>query len=178
MRTLLSIVTGLTLLIGTLELSEAFYLSSERTRLLLDRQEIERMRAENDEDEQLQQNSEELEKALEEAAQSYRALKPLLPEEAELPRVFDWIATRAVERGLKLEHFSQGSRLVDRGIIREIPMQVEVLGYYDAVERFLEDFSRFERVLMVNGVKMTQEQQQQPLLTVRASINVSAFVGK
>lgn len=178
MRTLLSITTGLILFIATLELCETAYLSSERTRLLLESQEIERMRAENDENEHLQQNAQKLEKALEEAARSYRALKPLLPEEAELPRVFDWIATRAVERGLKLEHFSQGSRQVDRGAIKEIPIQVEVLGYYDAVDRFLEDFSRFERVLIVNGVKMTQQQQQQPLLTVRANISFSAFVGK
>lgn len=178
MRILLSIITSLIILIGTLELGEVFYFSSERTRLFLERQEVERMSAENDEDEHLQQNSEELEKALEEAAKSYRALKLLLPEEAELPRIFDWIATRAVERGLKLEHFSQGSRQIDRESIREIPIQVEVLGYYDAVERFLEDFSRFERVLMVNGVKMTQQQEQQTLLTVRANISISAFVGK
>ncbi|MCS6884672.1 MAG: type 4a pilus biogenesis protein PilO [Acidobacteriota bacterium] len=178
MRLIVSICISILVAFSIIELAEAVYLSSERGRLRLKKTEVDKKRAENDANESLQKNSAELEAALRRTKQIYQSLSPLIPQEAELPEILSWLAARAADRGLKLEYFSQSSKSIDLGVVKEIQIQVEVLGYYDAVSRFVEDFSRFKRILRVNSIKLVQEQEQQPTLTVRAYINASAFLAK
>jgi Tfp pilus assembly protein PilO len=174
-----SVIIIAAILWGANEISRYFYFAPLEEQTSKRREKLEEIKRVNDENEQIRANAGQLELALKDAEHRYDALKSLLPTEAELPRVLDWIANRALERNLKLEHFSQGAQANEKGSINEIPLQVEVLGYYDGVERFLEDFSRFERVLRVRGVHMQQEQQQQtPFATVRANISFSAYVSK
>jgi len=173
------IIMAVVIVWGSYEALNRFYFTSLEIGLATSRAKLDEMRRANDENEKLRENAEQLERALKEAENRYQSLKKLLPVEAELPRVFEWIAKRALERNLKLEHFSQGSGKVEQGAVNEIFLQVEVLGNYDGVERFVEDFSRFERLLCVRGVHMQQEQQQQtPLVTVRANISFSAYVSR
>jgi Tfp pilus assembly protein PilO len=173
-----SILLAVVILMGSHEISQRYYFVPLEAEAATRRTKLEALKRDNDESEQIKVNQEQMELAFRDAERQYDSLKTLLPQEAELPRVFDWIATRALERGLKLEHFSQNSKREESGTIIEIPLQVEVLGNYDGIERFIEDFSRFERMLRVRGVRMGQEQQQTEVFTVRANINFSAYVGK
>src|SRR5262245_12968627 len=124
--------------------SEKFYFAQVEENMQERTERLEALKRSNDENERLKENSEELELNLKLAESEYDSLKRLIPDEAELPRVFDWIAKRALERNLKLEHFSQSSLVnpnaQQQATIVEVSLQVEALGYYDAVERFLEDF--------------------------------------
>src|SRR5438552_13760623 len=141
------IILGIVLLWSSYEASSRFYFTPLEIETAMKRAKLEEMKQTNDENEKIKENAGQLERALKEAENRYESLKQLLPVEAELPKVFDWISKRALERNLKLEHFSQGTGKIDKGAISEIPLQVEVLGNYDGVERFVEDFSRFERLL-------------------------------
>jgi Tfp pilus assembly protein PilO len=161
------------------EAANYFYFSTRADLLTKQRDKITEMKSSNDENERIKANADQLEQAFVDAERRYNLLKPLLPPEAELPKVLDWVTERATLRDLKLEHFSQGTRIQQQGAINEIPIQVEVLGYYDGVGRFLGDFARFERVLQVHGVRMVQEQQNpSAYTTVRANISFSAYVSK
>jgi Tfp pilus assembly protein PilO len=178
-RIISSLILMVAIFWGSHEVSQRYYFAPLEEEFSKRSQKFEELRRSNDENEKVKENAEQLEQALKEAEHRYDSLKPLLPPEAELPRVFDWIARRALERNLKLEHFSQGARAGEKETISEIPLQVEVLGNYDGVSRFLEDFARFERVLRVRGVHMFQEQQQlSPIATMRANINFSAYISK
>ena len=165
---------------GLLELSNFYYFNEKAKEVLNLRESVQKLKESNDEDELIKTNANQLEIKLLEAEQSYSSLKPLIPNESELPKIMDWIESRAKERNLKLEHFSRGQYTSQVTKLTEIPIQVEVLGYFDAVSRFLQDFSRCERILKVRGVHMTRE----PLMkdpqyqTMRATISVSAYVSK
>jgi Tfp pilus assembly protein PilO len=173
------IILSVLIVWGSFEASSRFYFTQQEASTETRRTKLEEMRRLNDENEKIKENAAQLEQALKAVEDRYGSLKQLVPVEAELPRVFDWVAKRALERNLKLEHFSQGSEKVEQGTISEMRLQVEVLGNYDGVERFVEDFSRFERLLCVRGVRMVQEQQQQSTYsTVRANIGFSAYVSR
>ncbi|MBL8150302.1 MAG: type 4a pilus biogenesis protein PilO [Blastocatellia bacterium] len=174
----MSIIAAIVIFWGINTLAQNFYLDDLRQQIVIKQEELDKIKKTNDENEEIKRNAAALEQSLREAENRFEAIKPLLPPEAELPRIFDWITTRTIERNLKLEHFSQGTKVNDLGTVKEVPIQVEVLGYYDGVERLIEDFSRFERVLKVTGVKMVQQPEQQQYTTVRANISFSAYVSK
>lgn len=177
---LTAIIAAITLVLGTYYLTNTYYFSYQNEELLRLTIKANELKQANDENAQIKKNSEQTERALMDAEKKYSALKPLVPSEAELPQILDWLANKARGRNLKLEHFSQGTQTKQAGTISEIPVQVEVLGYYDGVERFIEDFSRFERLLQVHSVHMMQEPQKDPtpVLVVRANISFSAYVIK
>ncbi|MEW6734155.1 MAG: type 4a pilus biogenesis protein PilO [Acidobacteriota bacterium] len=178
LRVISSILLALTLLWGCQEAADYYYFQSQYAEIAKVRERLAQLQYLNDENERIKANSEQLERAFAEAEERYRALRPLLPPEAELPKVLDWMANQATQRNLKLEHFSQGTQIKQQGAMSEIPIQVEVLGYYDGVMRFIDDFSRFERILRVRGVRMVQQEGQSDYTTVRANISFSAYVSK
>lgn len=192
---LLAIIVAIGFIWVVYQISDVYYFTPQSEEMIKQREKIKTLKHSNDENEQIKANAQQLAKSLVDVEQQYRALKSLIPAEAELPKILDWLAGKAYERNLKLEHFSQGSKITQQGSMNEIPIQVEVLGYYDNVNRFLDDFSRFERVLRIHGVHMTQEKiapkpsettsekapekilESQPL-NVRAVISFSAYVSK
>ncbi|MEW6732426.1 MAG: type 4a pilus biogenesis protein PilO [Acidobacteriota bacterium] len=139
---------------------------------------IAQLKIENDENERLKQNLEQLEQNLANAEQTYQKFKVFIPTEAALSDVLDWIADQAKARNLKLEYFRQINRTKRDESLTEVAIQVQVLGYYDAVIRFIGDFNRNERILLVNNVQIEQQQQQTAVTTVRATLNFSAYLNK
>ena len=177
---LTAVIAAIALVLGTYYVSNTYYFSQQNDELLRLAAKVNELKQANDENAQIKKNSEQTEIALVDAEKKYSSLKFLVPSEAELPQILNWLADKARGRNLKLEHFSQGTQTKQTGVIGEIPVQVEVLGYYDGVERFIEDFSRFERLLQVRSVHMMQEPQKDPtpVLVVRANISFSAYVIK
>lgn len=173
------IITAILIVWGSSEISKQVYFDGKDEEVLARREKLNEIKFKNDENELLRTNAAQLENALAEAEKSYSSLKPLVPPEAELPQILNWVALQARQRNLKLEHFSQGTQVKQQGSMSEIPIQVEVYGYYDGVGRFIEDFSRFERLLRVRSVNMIQDKQQDSVYTtVRANISFSAYVSR
>jgi Tfp pilus assembly protein PilO len=173
------IIIAIIVIWGSYEISNRSYFDPLEMEMLGQQQKLDELKKSNDENEKIKANAVQLESSLTDVENRYASLKPLVPPEAELPKILDWIASKAYERGLKLEHFSQGTQVKQIGSMSEIPIQVEVLGNYDGVSRFVGDFSRFERVLRVRGLHMLQEQQQESeFATMRANISFSAYVSK
>jgi Tfp pilus assembly protein PilO len=181
----IAVLLGLLLISVTYYLSDSYYFSHQSEMLDRQQERLTKLQRQNIENEKLKANANQLETALIESEHRYQALQSLIPSAAELPQILDWVAARAYERNLKLEHFSQNVAPPTSADLTPVPIQIEVWGYYDGVVRFIGDFSRFERVLRVDGVQMLKEQpinrtelpENQPL-TVRATIHFSAYVSK
>src|SRR5436190_14426039 len=114
-RIISSIFIAILILLGSHEAARRFYFAPLEEESAKRREKLVELKRSNDENEQIKENAEQLQIALKDAEHRYDSLKPLLPSEAELPRVLDWIANRALERNLKLEHFSQGAQIIEQG---------------------------------------------------------------
>lgn len=158
------------------------YFSEANTDIIKQREEILSLKAQNDESQRIANNIAELETNFSNVENTYNRLRPLIPEESELPKVMDAIEDSARNRKLKLDLFSKSQpKQMDRGLT-EVPITVEVSGYYAAVGGFVEELARFDRILYVSAVRMVNLSAEpiynQAEATVRATITVSAYVGK
>lgn len=172
--------------------------------LLLDEQEqqqsqvnkqITKLRMENDSLENVRNNFTKLSLESSKAQDQYKELKALIPEEKDISTILDWVAQDARGRNLKLEHFSQNSRINKGGLV-EVPLVVSVHGDIDQIRRFSEDMARYERLLRVDSIKIEgQLPSKAPVLTqstdpnkpvevvlqsdgiMDATLNISTFVG-
>lgn len=173
-KTIVGILMAIGLFYASFAISNYFYFDEQQTDINTKNKLLEFLIAQNNQNEKLKANMEQLEQALLKAEDEAKSLKKLLPSEAEVPAVLNWVANRAYERGLKLEHFNQLDKKASNNLT-EVSLNVEVSGNYDSAGRFLEDFARYERVLNVKTILMTQKlDQSQP--TTLASINFVAFV--
>lgn len=119
------------------------------------------IKLQNAELERVKSNLSQLEKELEEANLRYSALRPLMPTEADLPQIFKYIGDRAAARNVRLEFFSRKNETVNaKTSIVELPIQAEIFGDFYTLTRYLQDLSRFERILRVVSVRMVQEKNQ------------------
>lgn len=156
---------------------------------------IEKLRAENDELDRVHNNFTRLSLESSKLQEKYDELKSLIPEEKDVTQILDWVAADARGRNLKLEHFSQNTR-INKGELIEIPLIVSVHGDIDQMRRFTEDMARYERLLRVDNIKIEGKlPSTQPLITqstdpsqpikvvlqsdgvIDATLNISAFIG-
>jgi Tfp pilus assembly protein PilO len=164
---------------GASYLADEYYFNGRNKEVLEARSKLTALKTSNDENERIKQNYDKLEQSLSDAEHTYNTLKFLIPSEAELPQILQGMETAAYNRNLKFDHFSQGTAAKQTGALTELPLTVEVVGFYDDVRRYLDDFVRYERVLCVNKIHMQQEQlPDAKALTMRATINFSAFLAK
>lgn len=193
------IIVALSIICVSYYLSDEYYFQPEAEELLKKHAKLDELKANNDENEKIKANANQLELSLASAEQQFSSLKSLVPtEEAELATIAKEIANKAHDRALNFVFFSQGTKSTQIGSMNEVPLQVEVVGYYDNVSRYVEDFARFERLLKVTSLTMklepkantpTPQPTQQPttstaqpteqisqVATIRATINFSAYV--
>lgn len=173
---LVSLIVG-AVTVASYFISNRYYFDAVEQEQIKQSAQIEQLRASNNELEQIKANSAQLEQSLFEAERKHKRLNSLIPYEAELPVILNWVASQAKLRGLRLEHFAQGTRTNQQGNINEVTVTVEVLGNADGISRFAGDFARFERLLRVNSVRIVQEKEQDSAFgTAHAFIEFSAFV--
>ncbi len=194
------IIVALSIIYLSYFLSDTYYFQPESEELLKKHAKLDELKASNDESEKIKANANQLELSLAAAEQQFSSLKSLIPTEAELATIQQAMANKAHDRALKFEFFSQGAKSNKIGSINEVPLQVDVVGYYDNVGRYIEDFARFERLLRVTSVTMKLEpktntpppqptpstttpnqavqptEQNSQVATVRATINFFAYV--
>ncbi|MFY9222467.1 MAG: hypothetical protein WAQ98_07355, partial [Blastocatellia bacterium] len=81
----------------------------------------------------------------------------------------------------KLSHFSQSEKISRLGALKQLPVNVSVLGTQDGIARYLDDFNRFKyvkRLLNLDSIKFVEETspkyKDRGLFT--AQIKFSAFL--
>jgi Tfp pilus assembly protein PilO len=195
------VLAALTIIYGSYELSNMYYFQSESEARLQEQLKLESLRNENNESERIKNNAEQLEKALAKAEEQFSTLTPLVPTQGELPQIQESLARKATERNLKFDFFTRAAEPKPSGSMLEIPLKVDVVGYYDSIGRYIEEFSRFERLLKVTSITMRLEKAPIPtgsaspnldpqakqmidaiqgsmVTVVRGTINFSAYVSK
>lgn len=123
----------------------------------------------------------ELEKRSEQLEKDYKKLNKLIPEEKELPEILSYLYDAGLNRDLKLSHFSQSEKISRLGALKQLPINVSVLGTQDSIARYLDDFNRFKyvkRLLNIDSIKFSEEitpkYEDRGLFT--AQIKFSAFL--
>lgn len=123
----------------------------------------------------------ELEKRSEQLEKDYKKLNQLIPEEKELPEILSYLYDAGLNRDLKLSHFSQSEKISRLGALKQLPINVSVLGTQDSIARYLDDFNRFKyvkRLLNLDSIKFVEETspkyKDRGLFT--AQIKFSAFL--
>lgn len=156
------IIAALIIVYGSYEISNIYYFQPEAEARVRQKIKLDDLRNNNNESERIKANANELEQALTKAEQQYSSLTPLVPTQGELPQIQDGLAKKALERDLKFDFFTRAGEPKAMGSMLEIPLKVDVVGYYDSIGRYIEEFSRFERLLRVNSVTMRLEKAPIP----------------
>src|SRR4051812_31964 len=80
---------------GSYQISNEYYFNPQEQETLKMREQFDGLKRTNDESELIKANAEQLESSLTDAERKFSALKSLVPTEAELPKILDWIANKA-----------------------------------------------------------------------------------
>jgi len=99
-------------------------------------------------------------------------LRQILPTQPELGDLLKWIKALADQTNLELRVFGPGSAQ-DQEFLREQPIRMEVHGNYHQLGMFFDRVSKYARIINVENVKITPNNDRK----VRATI-VSSFVAK
>lgn len=171
------IILALFIIWGSYEISNMYYFLPAQEELVKQQVKLDELKNSNDENEKIKANADQLEKSLTEAEEQFKSLKSLVPSEAELPNIQIKLSEQAKARALDFKFFSQSSKTSKIGSLNEVPFQVEILGDYDGIGRYIEDFARFERLLKVNSVVMKLETTNgTPTGKMYATIYASAYL--
>ena len=99
-------------------------------------------------------------------------LRQILPTQPELGDLLKWIKALADQTNLELRVFGPGSAQ-DQEFLREQPIRMEVHGNYHQLGMFFDRVSKYARIINVENVKITPNNDRK----VRATI-ISSFVAK
>lgn len=167
------IIAALIIIYGSYEVSNIYYFQPEMEARLKEQLKLDGLRNNNNESERIKANASELEQSLAKAETQFSSLTPLVPTQGELPQIQDGLAKKASERDLKFDFFTRAGEPKPIGSMLEIPLKVDVVGYYDSIGRYVEEFSRFERLLKVNSITMRLEKA--PIPSTSNSTNLSTL---
>ena len=135
-----------------------FYFDGINNQISLKTQDFTTLQAEHKTLEIIKNNLETLEKNSASLEDEYKQLSPLIPEEKELPNILAYLYQAGTSRSLQLSHFSQNEKIAREGALNQMPVTVSVVGTDDSVLRYLNDFVRFNRILNIDSIKTTEEQ--------------------
>lgn len=99
-------------------------------------------------------------------------LRQILPTQPELGDLLKWIKALADQTNLELRVFGPGSAQ-EQEFLREQPIRMEVHGNYHQLGMFFDRVSKYARIINVENVKITPNNDRK----VRATI-ISSFVAK
>jgi Tfp pilus assembly protein PilO len=159
-----------------------YYFDAQRAEIAAKTQEFTKLHDQNDADELVSKNLNNLTRQMAEAEEAYQSLEPLVPSQAELPELLSDIEHSAIERNLKLNLFQQSALpqgQKNSGALTEVPLQIELVGYFDSINRYVQSLNRMRRILLVKEIRVGQEPSQVAgYTTSHALITCSAFVGE
>lgn len=158
---------------GSYEISNMYYFQPEAAIQLKQQVKLDELKNSNNESERIKANASQLEQSLASAEKQFSTLTPLVPTQRELPQIQESLAKKAYERALKFDFFTSAGAPIPRGSMLEIPLQIDVVGYYDSIGRYIEEFSRFERLLQVRSVTMKLEKSPLNVLPVQTPANAN-----
>lgn len=118
------------------------------------------------------------------AENDYRELQSLIPQKAEQPQILIWLSEEARLRGLKLESFQENSLPQNvqqkMGQLQQVSIKAIVSGDQSQITKLLVDFSRHERIFLVESIRLSEKEKNKDSTEVTshtAEIIFSAFLG-
>jgi type IV pilus assembly protein PilO len=155
----ISVLTGLLVMwFGFLSpLNERNIFASAKIESLSD--ELERLKVAQEDIPQLRSQADQLRVKMERARRE-------LPDRREIPSLLSAISERAKDAGLEVRLFQTREELLGE-FYAEVPVQVVVQGTFHQVVRFLDEVTRFDRIVTVSQLSMKADEN--PLVNQRNS---------
>lgn len=142
------------------------------------------LKTENNRLQNLQQNYSKLIVDSAKIENDYRLLQPLIPQKAELPKILDWLSEQSYLRNLKLEGFEKnvlkqtaGQKI---GQLEQVSITATVSGDLSQINKFISDFARHERLLLVESVRIAEKEKNTDSTEVnkyKAQVIFTTFLG-
>lgn len=174
----------LTITIAVQLISNYFYLDEIATTIAGKETTLAGLKTENSRLLDIQSNHSKLIVDSAKAENDYRELQSLIPQKAEQPQILIWLSKEAALRGLKLESFQENSlpQNVQQklGQLQQVSIRAIVAGDQSQIAKLLVDFSRHERILLVESVKLSEKEKNKDsteVVTHKGEIVFSAFLG-
>ena len=169
---------GVLLLLAGLLFFAADYLlySDKRAETVKIKEQVESLKAKNQQGSIIRQNLADTEKTLKERREEIDRLRDLLPDAVEISRVYDSIKDFLREQRLELKRFVH-LKTAPADFYTAQPIQIEVTGSYDSLGQFFSRLGFFTRIVSVTDVevKSAEDNAQEVGRSINASFVVTAY---
>src|SRR5688572_4592184 len=102
-------------------------------------------------------------------------LRQVLPEEKDVADILRRIQGLAVKSNLAIQRFQPG-KVVQQKLYAEIPYKLEAEGTYHNLGAFLDQISKFPRIITVSEIKIRAKNPPEPNRTITAECVATTFV--
>lgn len=106
--------------------------------------------------------------------QEYDDLKALLPEQRELTNVLQGVQDRAQNAKLVLRNFSPKEDL-QQDFYNGKKISVGVTSSFASLREFFEQMARYQRIVSISNVEITQAEKQAPGKIINAKFDLTAY---
>jgi type IV pilus assembly protein PilO len=140
------------------------------------KEQVETLKAKNQQGSIIRQNLADTEKTLKEKREEIDRLRDLLPDAVEISRVYDSIKDFLREQRLELKRFVH-LKAAPADFYTAQPIQIEVTGSYDSLGQFFSRLGFFTRIVSVTEVevKQAEDNAQEVGRSINASFVVTAY---
>jgi type IV pilus assembly protein PilO len=140
------------------------------------KEQVETLKAKNQQGSIIRQNLADTEKTLMEKREEIDRLRDLLPDAVEISRVYDSIKDFLREQRLELKRFVH-LKTAPADFYTAQPIQIEVTGSYDSLGQFFSRLGFFTRIVSVTDVdvKQAEDNAQEVGRSINASFVVTAY---
>jgi type IV pilus assembly protein PilO len=169
---------GVLLVLAGLLYFAADYLlySDKRAETAKIKEQVETLKAKNQQASIIQQNLKAAEATLAEKREEIDRLRDLLPDAVEISRIYDNLKDLLRTQRLELKRFSpQKSQSME--FYTAQPILIEVTGSYDALGQYFSELGFYKRILSVSEVdiKQAEDNAQEAGRSINSSFVVTAF---
>lgn len=95
-----------------------------------------------------------IKKQLQDTQRTFSSLLKQLPSKAEVDVLLREINRAGLENGLQFELF-QPNKEINKGMLIEQPISIQVTGGYDDIAKFASDVSQLSRIVILNDIAIT-----------------------
>jgi type IV pilus assembly protein PilO len=150
--------------------------SDKRAETVKIQEQVETLKAKNQQASIIQQNVKDAEAMLKEKREEIDRLRDLLPDAVEISRVYDSIKDFLREQRLELKRFVH-LKPVSADFYTAQPIQIEVTGSYDSLGQFFSRLGFFTRIVSVTDVevKQAEDNAQEVGRSINSSFVVTAY---
>jgi len=140
------------------------------------KEQVETLKAKNQQGSIIRQNLADTEKTLKEKREEIDRLRDLLPDAVEISRVYDSIKDFLREQRLELKRFVH-LKTTPADFYTAQPIQIEVTGSYDSLGQFFSRLGFFTRIVSVTDVevKQAEDNAQEVGRSINAAFVVTAY---